>query len=124
STLDNNRSSENGGGIYNDSGAISDLTNATLSANVAITGGGIYNAAGFIEPAVVTLTNVTLKDNRATAGGGIFNAVDAFNFIFLKNTIIADSPSGGNCKGKAFTSSKYSLSSDLTCALAGTGNQN
>ncbi|HZY45069.1 MAG TPA: choice-of-anchor Q domain-containing protein, partial [Anaerolineae bacterium] len=43
---------------------------------------------------------------------------------YLKNTVIADSTSGGNCKGKAFDSSKYSLSSDNTCALSGTGDQN
>jgi len=124
STLDHNSSSQQGGGIYNESDSISNLTNATLSANVAITGGGIYNEAGFVDPAIITLTNVTLKDNRATAGGGIFNANDPLDFFFLKNTIIADSPSGGNCKGKAFTSSKYSLSSDMTCALAGAGNHN
>jgi hypothetical protein len=44
--------------------------------------------------------------------------------MLLKNTLIADSPSGGNCQGKAVTSSKYSLSSDNTCALAGVGDRN
>ena len=87
-------------------------------------GGGVYNEAGFTQPSVVTLTNATLRDNSATDGGGTYNAVDVHNFFFLKNTIIADSPSGGNCKGKAFTASKYSLASDGTCALAGVGNQN
>ena len=41
----------------------------------------------------------------------------------LVNTLLANSPSGGNCSG-AVTSSTYSIASDNTCALAGTGDQN
>ena len=124
STLDHNAAAAQGGGLFNASNSTSDLTNVTISANTAITGGGAFNEAGIIGTAIITLTNVTLKDNGATDGGGVYNANDAHDFVFLKNTIIADSLSGGNCKGKAFTASKYSLSSDGTCALAGVGNLN
>ena len=41
----------------------------------------------------------------------------------LVNTLLANSPSGGNCSG-AVTSSTFSIASDNTCALAGTGDQN
>ncbi len=110
-----------GGGFYNE--GLAYLTNATLSANTAITGGGIYNEP-FANQAYITLTNVTLKDNGATDGGGLYNFNDPDAAIYLKNTIIADSSSGGNCKGKSIASSRYSLSSDNTCALSGVGNKN
>ncbi len=120
----NNNTAARGGGLYNARDSTSILTNATLSANTAITGGGVYNEAGFIDTAIITLTNVTFKDNSATDGGGLFNANDPLNYVYLKNTIIADSPSGGNCKGKGMASSKYSISSDGTCALPAVNNQN
>ena len=127
STIDHNATDDSGGGIYNtalDSTAI--LTNVTLSGNTAATdGGGIYNKASYsVYVAAITLTNVTLKDNRAASGGGVFNGNAANNFVYLKNTIIADSQGSGNCYGKAITSAKYSLSTDAACNLIGTGNLN
>jgi hypothetical protein len=47
--------------------------------------------------------------------------------VTLKNSLIAYSPQGGNCGGEPLSnnnSDRYSLSSDNTCALAGTGSQN
>lgn len=117
STLSNNRAATFGGAMRNRGQPT--LINTSVSANSAITGGGINNHIG-----VITLTNVTLKDNAATDGGGIYNEDSASNDMVLRNTIIADSPSGGNCKGKAFAFSKYSLSTDATCALAGVGDIN
>jgi predicted outer membrane repeat protein len=116
---------DDGGGIHNDSSTLQ-LINVTVSGNHATTnGGGIYNDAGSIDPSVITMTNVTIKDNGATtAGGSFFNFNDAGTYAYLKNTVLADSTSAGNCSGKAFTSSKYSLSSDNTCSLSGTGNRN
>ena len=123
STLSHNVSSNHGGGIYNTRGSTAILTNTTLSANTAITGGGLYNEAFFsTDQAIITLTNVTLKDNRANAGGGLFNTNEPLNDVFVKNTILADSPTGGNCKGKPVSAAKYSLSTDLSCGLVGTGN--
>lgn len=122
-TFDHNIS-QDGGGIHNDNSTLQ-LINVTVSGNHATTnGGGIYNDMGGAYPSIITLTNVTLKDNGAVDGGGIYNVNDPETSAYLKNSVIADSPSGGNCKGKVFASAKYSLSSDLTCSLSGTGNQN
>ena len=123
-TFDHN-TSQDGGGIHNEDTTLQ-LINVTVSGNQATSeGGGIYNDAGGAYSSVITMTNVTIKDNgAATAGGGIFNFNDADTRAYLKNTVLADSTSAGNCSGKAFSSSKYSLSSDNTCSLVGTGNQN
>jgi predicted outer membrane repeat protein len=123
-TFDHN-TSQDGGGIHNEATTLQ-LINVTVSGNQATSeGGGIYNDAGSAYPSVITITNVTIKDNGATtAGGGIFNYNDADTFAHLKNTVLADSISAGNCSGKAFSSSRYSLSSDNTCSLSGVDNQN
>ncbi len=123
STIDHNTTTGHGGGIYNDTDSIINLTNVTLSANTAaVNGGGIHSEASFsTDVTAITLTNVTLKDNQAVSGGGIFNGNTVHNFVYLKNTLIADSQPQ-NCVGKAFTSAKYSLSTDTTCTLSGTGN--
>ncbi len=85
----------NGGGIGND-GTLS-LTNCTLSGNSALDGGGIGNAG------TLSLTNCTLSGNSAVGhpffgggfGGGIYNAAD----LTLNNSIVANSPSGGDISG-------------------------
>ncbi len=71
------------------------ITNTSLYSNTATSGdgGGIYNAG------TLTMTNSTLSRNSAPtgSGGGIFNA--ASYTATLQNTIVANSPSGGNCGG-------------------------
>jgi hypothetical protein len=52
--------------------------------------------------------------NSATTGGALFTV--SGHTAVLTNTIIAYSPAGGNCSGNISTS-KYSISSDSTCAL-------
>jgi CSLREA domain-containing protein len=77
-----------GGAIFNDNGATLMVTNSTFSGNSATDGGGIYNG-GMLE-----VTNSTFSGNSAsTQGGAILNASD----WTLRNTILANSPSGGNC---------------------------
>jgi CSLREA domain-containing protein len=103
-----------GGGIYNKGGALTQtITNVTLSNNTATNiGGGIRSTAGNL-----TLTNVTLNANSAATGGGIeING----GTITLKNTIVANSPSGGNCSG-TITSAGYNLDSGNTCGFIGPG---
>ncbi len=57
-------------------------------------GGGIFNFVG-----TVTISNSTFVGNSANLGGGaIFNEL-AGDVVTLKNTIVANSPSGGNCSG-------------------------
>ncbi len=83
-----------GGGIYN-SGTLT-VTNSTFSNNGAGgTGGGIYNFSG----AVATITNSTFSGNHAGGGGGIANSAAAGSTVTLRNTIIANSTTGGNCGG-------------------------
>lgn len=99
------------------------LTNVTISGNRVIgagKGGGIENGA------LLSLANVTISDNAAPAGngGGISNNTStADGFVSLRNTIVANSPAGGNCLG-AFNSLGYNISSDGTCAFAAAGDRN
>ena len=96
-----------GGGI--ESGGTLTLRNSTLSGNQADQDGGglwaVNSTAG--------LTNVTLKGNSAAQGGGINNNGGT---VALKNTIVTNSPTGGNCFG-AITSNGFNIASDATCNL-------
>ena len=66
----------------------------------------------------MTLTNTTINGNSAVDdGGGIF---DQGGNAILKNTIVSNSPSGGDCSGTV-TSSGHNLDSDGSCGLTGTG---
>ncbi|MGI8856851.1 MAG: beta strand repeat-containing protein [Thermomicrobiales bacterium] len=86
STISGNSATNNGGGIFTGPAAIT-VTNSTISGNTATNGGGIFNSN------VLTVTNSTLSGNSATnTGGGIYNAGPAT----LTNTIVANSPSGGD----------------------------
>src|SRR5258706_7710853 len=91
------------------------LTNVTISGNRVIgagKGGGIENGA------TLRLTNVTIADNSAPPnnGGGISNNNTTDGITSPRNTIIANSPSGGNCLG-SFNSLGYNISSDGSCAF-------
>lgn len=137
-TLSGNSSAAEGGGLYNDGnttvngttfytntaaagGAVYNnqivrLTNSTLSGNASSgNGGAVYN--GFRAQ----LFNATLANNAAAAGGAIYIVIA--NTTALTNTIVANSLSGGNCAGAGGITSKYTISSDGTCALSGSGDQ-
>lgn len=68
--------------------------------------------------AKLALENVTVTGNSATSeGGGVYFADSE---LTLKNTIVANNTSGGNCALNSFypavpTSLGYNLSSDTTC---------
>jgi hypothetical protein len=91
-TLSGNRATDSGGGLDNWGSAA--LTNTTLSGNGATYGGGIENAAW----SEATLLNVALSGNAATYGGGIDG--DRNGRLTVRNTIVVDSPGGGNCSGR------------------------
>ena len=103
-----------GGGIYNEQ----DMTvnNSTLSNNVADSGGGIFHA-GFYN-GVATINNSTLAANRATLSGGGIN--QSSGTITAVNTIIASSPTGGDC-ASIITSGGFNIDSDGSCGLNNTG---
>jgi CSLREA domain-containing protein len=117
-TLNNNQAtSGNGGGIY--SQYMMWITNTTVSANTANSGngGGIY----FLSYYGSSLWNATLNQNSANSGGNLYRDTTGGKngAVALKNTIIANSPSGGNCAG-GISSLGYNLDSANTCALSAT----
>jgi hypothetical protein len=88
-SISENTANVDGGGIYNYS-SNPEIKNATISENTATNkGGGMYN--GYSNP---VLTNVTMSENEASDGGGLRNYSSE---ILLKNTLIANSVSGGDC---------------------------
>jgi hypothetical protein len=115
-----------GGGIYN-AGTLT-INNSTLYRNYTngdsnSVGGGIDNEGG-----TVVLNNSTLSGNKATAGsvsgGGVSNGgCGTSGTMTLRNSIVANSPEGGNCGG-SITSQGYNLSSDKTCNFNGPGDLN
>jgi hypothetical protein len=109
STLSGNSTSTYGGGIAS-SGWVT-LQQSTISGNSAsISGGGIDNA---YDDSTLTVENSTISGNSAfKVGGGIKNNGPAT----LQNTIVANSPAGGNCDGR-ITDSGGNLSGDATCAF-------
>jgi hypothetical protein len=127
-TLSGNTASASGGGMFIGSGPVSTngtttLTNVTLSGNSATNGGGLFDLCES-----VTLLNVTLGGNSASsAGGGLYNASvcplyphgssGAFS-LSLKNTVVADSPAGGNCYAQSIpiVSQGFNLSNDTSCS--------
>ena len=117
-TISGNSAESYAGGINNQGNMT--LTNTTISGNsvqgLGSYGGGIYNSGGDM-----TLTNTTISGNSAQyKGGGIYNW-RADGDIKLKNTIVANSQSGGDCEGDPITSLGHNLDSDGTCGLTGPG---
>lgn len=120
-----------GGALYLSSAGQAALTNVTIHQNNATNvGGGIYIQGGrqtFRDrtySSKLMLTNATIAGNSAQSGGGI--AADSqtnLQDVTIKNVVFDASPEGGNCKITGFTSS-YSLSSDGTCGLSGSGDRN
>jgi hypothetical protein len=114
-----------GGGIYNDAARVT-INNSTISSNTASGhsasgyGGGIYN-----YNAAVTINNSTLSGNSARHGGGdgVGGSLANYSTATLQNTIVANSPHGGNCSG-TMTSNGHNLSSDATCNFNSTGDLN
>jgi CSLREA domain-containing protein len=115
STVSGN-SAVSGGGIYTfNIDQIATITGSTVSGNATSNdGGGITNSGGTLD-----ITNSTVSSNSGLVGGGIYSDGTA-EFI---NTIIADSPFGGDCSGAGFTSLGHNLDSDGSCGLAGVGNR-
>jgi hypothetical protein len=107
STISNNTASF-AGGILN-VGTVT-VTNSTISDNTALTGGGIWN----LGDGTVMVTNSTISDNTASdTGGGISNS----GTLTAKNSIVANSSSGGNCLAAAgtFTALGVNLADDGLC---------
>ena len=118
STFSGNSATDNGGGIGNFGGATLTVTNSTFSGNSAEFGGGIYANSG-----TLTVTNSTFSGNSAGfAGGGIY--VELFTAT-LKNTIVANSPQGGNCAEGfegTIADGGYNIDDADTCGFSASNN--
>ena len=104
-----------GAGIYNAEFSSMDLSNCTISHNMADFGGGIRN-----NEATARLTNCTITENSATRFGGGINSGSSGS-VELANCIVADQELGSDCSGSAVTSLGYNLDSDGSCNLTGPG---
>ncbi|MCS6909905.1 MAG: right-handed parallel beta-helix repeat-containing protein, partial [Anaerolineales bacterium] len=153
STFSGNRagSGGGGGGIYNSDGTSKlTVTNSNFSDNKAKHGGGIFNSGtltvtnstffqnrygtddadfpnstggGIRNSGTMAVMNSTFSENRANYGGGIY-IVDG-STATLKNTIVANSISGGDCIG-TLHSAKNNLikNSHIACGLTHGANGN
>ena len=103
STVSGNTANGKGGGIFNLRAAY--LQSSTVSGNAAQTDGGGIFFAGY-ESGVY---DSTFTGNSAARGGGIFSdPADPNNGMFLQNTIIANSATGGDCFRQSGTVGAYS----------------
>src|SRR5262249_46809469 len=115
---------EGGGGIRIAGGTVN-LTNVTLNGNSATFGGGLLNGFGDCPPRTHTggaanLTDVTLSGNSGTPG---YQLANAFGTITLKNTILGVSASLNCAPTVAAKSLGSNLSTDTSCGLTTTGDQ-
>lgn len=103
-------SAGDGGGVSIHSGGLT-LSNSTLVGNSA----SRYGGAVIFSPGALTVSNSTFSGNYAPNGGGIANVSGMSGVVTLENTIVANSPTGGNCYG-AITDGGGNLSyPDTTC---------
>jgi hypothetical protein len=111
STLSGNAAGTSGGGIANFGGKVT-LTNSTVSGNSAGSGGGIENV---FANTMTFISNSSVVNNSSTmGGGGIQTGSGTFT---VKNSIIANNTTGGNClAGASLTASGVNFSTDSSCA--------
>lgn len=98
-----------GGGIYNDSGIINELS-VTISNNTATEGGGIFNISTTpmnqdFTNGIIRSVNTKIQGNKARAGGGIFNRglveLLAGSAITGNSTVTTGTASAEPCMGSA-----------------------
>ncbi len=110
--------SERGGGLASVGGDVL-LFNSTFSDNTAShTGGGIFNMGSAVGDTSsgggLQASHVTVAYNSAPAGGGI---ATSGGLMKIKNSIVAHSPSGGDCSGAGaeFSGVGDNLDTDGSC---------
>ncbi|MCB0255027.1 MAG: hypothetical protein KDI55_14995 [Anaerolineae bacterium] len=105
-------SARGGGGISNNYYGTVEVSNSTFFANSATDfGGGLSNLSDVSSP--MTVNNSTFSGNSASSGGTILVFQGP---VTLRNTIVANSPTGDNCAGAPITDGGGNLSyPDATC---------
>jgi len=118
STLSGNRTSSWGGGIS--SWGTVNIANSTFFGNSAGNGGGIFHYAG---PMAISSSTFSRNSAAESSGAAIWNQAPQ---LTVKNSILAGSPSGGNCGGSAGDSAGHNLSDDTSCSafFVGAGDSN
>ena len=104
-----------GAGIYS-AGGVLEVTNSTISGNIASRRGG-----GLVASSVQTIWSSTVVGNTSPAGEG--GGIRTFGPLDMANTIVANNGPGGDCAGFGALTSRFSMDSDGTCNLSGTGDQ-
>jgi CSLREA domain-containing protein len=99
-------SSSGGGAVFNY--ATANIINSTFLGNSTPTYGGGISSWGPLD-----ITNSTFSGNSAAGGGGI-SASGAYSTT-LRNTIVASSPSGGNCSVGTITNGGSNIEDGNTC---------
>jgi CSLREA domain-containing protein len=115
-----------GGGIGILQAVSTSLTNITVSDNHAFATGGLPLPVGggvgvFATP--TTITSATIAFNEGGIGA---NFGSLASNVYLRNTILSNPVGGANCGsyiGIPITSGGFNLSSDASCVLAATGDQ-
>ncbi len=98
-----------GGAIVNTFGTLT-VTNSTFEGNsTGANGGGIATT----DDSTLTVTNSTFSGNSAAGMGGAISNAGTAEFL---NTIMANSPSGGNCSGK-ITDGGFNIDDGSTCGF-------
>jgi CSLREA domain-containing protein len=116
STVSNNTTPQNGGGIVNLNSGVLRLNNSTVSGNTAYRdGGGIFNS----QYSSVSLNNSSVSNNSTSeGGGGIFNG----NILTLNNSTVSDNQAsfGGGIANPGYV---YSSSSAIVTNSTISGNK-
>ena len=111
-TVANGHTDFYGGGIYNDSAALT-VTNCVLIRNSAYSGGGIRNE-GVSGGATLTVTNSTISGNSSAGGGGIANLTSGGDAtLTVSNCTISDN-SGDYDGGDGIANYAYEGDARLT----------
>jgi CSLREA domain-containing protein len=126
-TLNNSTFSGNSalsmGGVYNNWGGMT-VSNCTFSGNSATgTGNGQGIGGGFVSDGRATVLNSTFSGNSAAAAGGgfFYSKTYTFSTLTLINTVIANSPAGGDCYtiAGAINTNLNNLVEDGSCSANG-----
>ncbi len=113
-TFSGNSTDNFGGGIFNNVGIVT-ITNSTFYSNTAGYGGGIENWQG-----TLAINNSTFSGNSAAnEGGALWNS--ASSTLQMSNSILANSPNGGDCYNNGSVTNINNLVEDGACGNALTG---